>query len=174
LQAVAESARTCAAWTRNRRNGITGAPLGFAALVGPPMNLKTFLIRCFSWWNDQTFGTQLWTSRHGEFVGEDEFGNRYYREKGGRISPALGYNRRWVVYNGLVEASRVPPAWHGWLHYIVDVPPTEDKTPPRPWWKPHRPNLTGMPGAYRPPGSTLAQNRRPPATGDYRAWTPNR
>jgi NADH:ubiquinone oxidoreductase subunit len=142
--------------------------------LGSPMNLKTFLTRMFSWWNDQTFGTQFWTSRHGEFVGEDEFGNRYYREKGGRISPALGYNRRWVIYNGVVEASRVPPAWHAWLHYIVDVPPTEDKVTPRPWWKPHRPNLTGLPGAYRPPGSTLAQNRRPPATGDYRAWTPNR
>jgi NADH:ubiquinone oxidoreductase subunit len=138
------------------------------------MNLKTFFTRLFSWWNDQTFGTQFWTWRHGEFVGADEFGNAYYREKGGRISPALGYNRRWVIYNGLAEPSRIPPAWHAWIHYIVDVPPTEEIVTPRPWWKPHKPNLTGLPGAYRPPGSTLAQNRRPAATGDYRPWTPNR
>ena len=138
------------------------------------MNLKTFITRLFSWWNDQTFGTQLWTWRHGEFVGADEFGNSYYREKDGRISPALGYNRRWVIYNGVAEASRIPPAWHAWMHYLVDVPPMEEHVTPRPWWKPHKPNLTGLPGAYRPPGSTLAQNRRPAATGDYRPWTPNR
>lgn len=138
------------------------------------MNLKTFFIRFFTWWNDQTFGTHLWTSRNGELVGEDEFGNRYYREKGGRISPALGFDRRWVIYNGEAEASRIPPAWHAWMHRIVDVPPTEEKLEPRSWWKPHKPNLTGLPGAYRPPGSTLAQNRRPAATGDYRAWNPDR
>ena len=66
----------------------------------------------------------------------------------------------------------MPPGWHGWLHHTVDVPPTEDKTKPYPWEKPHRPNLTGTPAAHRPSGSTLAQGRRPKATGDYKAWTP--
>jgi NADH:ubiquinone oxidoreductase subunit len=134
--------------------------------------MKSFLVRFFTWWNSQTFGTQLWTKLHGEFVGEDEFGNRYYRTKDGKIDPALGFNRRWVIYNGVAEASMVPPSWHGWLHHTVDVLPTEDKTPSHPWEKPHRPNLTGTAGAYRPSGSTLAQGRRPKATGDYRAWTP--
>ena len=71
------------------------------------MKIKTFLIRFLTWWNDQTFGTQVWTSLYGEFVGEDEHGNRYYRTKGGKIDPALGYERRWVIYNGDVEASRI-------------------------------------------------------------------
>jgi len=52
------------------------------------------------------------------------------------------------------------------------VPPTQESYTPREWQKPHRPNLTGTPGAYRPPGSTLAQGRRPRATGDYKAWAP--
>ena len=121
------------------------------------MTMKTFLLRLFTWWNSQTFGTQLWTALYGEFVGEDEFGNRYYRTKAGKIDPTLGVERRWVIYNGVAEASRVPPNWHGWMHHVVDVPPTEDKTKPRPWQKPHRPNLTGTPGAYRPSGSTLAR-----------------
>ena len=59
-----------------------------------------FLQRMFTWWNGQTFGTQVWTWLYGEFVGEDEFGNRYYRTKDGKIDPALGIERRWVVYNG--------------------------------------------------------------------------
>ena len=111
---------------------------------------------------------------HGEFVGEDEFGNRYYRTKGGKIDPTLGFERRWVIYNGVADASSIPPSWHGWMHHTVDVPPTEEKVLARPWWKPHRPNLTGTPGAHRPTGSTLAQGRRPKATGDYKAWTPGR
>jgi hypothetical protein len=39
--------------------------------------MKNFLLRFFTWWNGQTFGTQLWTWLYGEFVGQDEFGNRY-------------------------------------------------------------------------------------------------
>ena len=29
--------------------------------------------------------------------------------------------KRWVIYNGVVEASRVPADWHGWLHYTNDT-----------------------------------------------------
>ena len=140
--------------------------------IGEPM--KTFFLRFFTWWNGATFGTLLTTSLYGEFVGEDEFGNRYYRTKGGKIDPALGFERRWVIYNGAVEASSIPPSWHGWMHHTVDVPPTQETVVPRPWWKPHRPNLTGTPAAHRPTGSTLAQGRRPKATGDYKAWIPGR
>jgi NADH:ubiquinone oxidoreductase subunit len=134
--------------------------------------MKSFFLKFFTWWNGQTFGTQLWTSLYGEFVGEDEFGNRYYRTKGGKIDPVLLFERRWVIYNGVAEASMIPPSWHGWMHHTVDVPPTQENYKPRAWQKPHRPNLTGTPGAHRPTGSTLAQGRRPKATGDYKAWTP--
>src|SRR4029077_1312997 len=111
-----------------------------SAPIGKPM--KSFLLRFFTWWNGQTFGTQLWTWLHGEHVGDDEFGNRYFRTKGGKIDKGLGFERRWVIYSGIAEASTVPPSWHGWLHHTVDVPPTQDKVVPRAWWKPHRPNLT--------------------------------
>jgi NADH:ubiquinone oxidoreductase subunit len=137
-----------------------------------PRFMKLFLLKVFTWWNGQTFGTQLWTWRFGEPVGKDEQGNQYYRTRGGKIDPALGFERRWVIYNGYAEATRVPPSWHGWLHHTVDIPPTEEAYTPREWEKPHLPNLTGTPLAYRPPGSTLASGRRPPATGDYQPWTP--
>jgi NADH:ubiquinone oxidoreductase subunit len=134
--------------------------------------MKLFLLKLFTWWNGQTFGTQLWTWRFGELVGTDEQGNRYFRTKGRAIDPSLGFERRWVVYNGYAEASRVPPSWHGWLHHTVDVAPTEETYEPHEWEKPHVPNLTGTPLAYRPSGSTLASGRRPKATGDYQPWTP--
>jgi NADH:ubiquinone oxidoreductase subunit len=134
--------------------------------------MKLFFLRFFTWWNGSTFGTQLWTRRFGEFVGTDETGNRYYRTRGGQIDPTLGFERRWVIYEGYAEATKVPPAWHGWLHHTVDTPPTDENYTPHEWQKPHRSNLTGTPGAYRPSGSTLASGRRPKATGDYQAWTP--
>ncbi len=136
--------------------------------------MKTFLLKLFTWWNSQTFGTQFWTWMYGEKVGEDEFGNRYYRTRGGKIDPRmLSFERRWVIFNGYMEASTIPPSWHGWMHHTVDTPPTQETYKPHDWQKPHRPNMTGTPGAYRPPGSTLAANRRPKATGDYKAWSPD-
>jgi NADH:ubiquinone oxidoreductase subunit len=134
--------------------------------------MKLFLLRLFTWWNGATLGTLLWTWRFGELVGTDEFGNRYYRTRGGKIDPAVGFERRWVLYNGYTESSTIPPSWYAWMHHIVDVPPTEETYTPREWEKPHRPNLTGTPRAYRPPGSTLASGRRGEATGDYKPWTP--
>lgn len=131
-----------------------------------------FLKRIFTWWNGQTFGTQLFTSRYGEMVGRDEFGNTYYRSKGGRIDPAIGVERRWVIYAGYAEASQIPPGWHGWMHHRTDVPPTAEAYEPRDWQLPHKQNMTGTPGAYRPRGSILTAAQRPAATGDYQAWKP--
>ena len=111
-----------------------------------------------------TIGTRLMTWWKGERVGQDQFDNTYYRERnGGR--------RRWVIYKGRPEASKVPADWHAWLHRTVDQPPSA-QSPRRPWEKPHQPNLTGTPYAYRPSGSLLQGGRRPQATGDYEPWRP--
>ena len=154
--------------------GQSGLPVASEpnAFSNRPRAMKQFFLKLFTWWNGQTFGTQLWTWRFGELVGKDEQGNLYYRTKGGTIDPSLGFQRRWVVYNGYAEATRVPPSWHGWLHHTVDVAPSEETYKPREWEKPHLPNMTGTPVAYRPSGSTLASGRRPAATGDYQPWTP--
>ena len=134
--------------------------------VRKALRMKTFLLRFFTWWNGQTFGTQVWTSLYGELVGEDEFGNRYYRTKGGKIDPTLGFERRWVIYNGVAEALDCAAvlAWLAASHRRRAADAGEGHAAP--WWKPHRPNLTGTPGAHRPTGSTLAQGRRP--EGDRR------
>jgi NADH:ubiquinone oxidoreductase subunit len=70
--------------------------------------------------------TRLYTRRYGIHVGEDQFGNQYYRNPKAHRAPGLlsSSEKRWVLYNGAPEASRVPPAWHAWLHHITDEPPT--------------------------------------------------
>ena len=115
-----------------------------------------------------TIGTWLFTKRRGELVGTDGEGNRYYLDK--RIIPGLR-RKRWVIYNGVAEASRVPPEWHGWLHHTTDVLPTAGGEPRQSWQKEHVPNLTGTDHAYRPPGhSSLATGDKPKPP--YEAWRP--
>ncbi len=126
------------------------------------MGLKTFLGRILTWWNGQTIGTQIFTWRKGEKVGEDEGGNAYYQADGGK--------RRWVIFNGEAEASRVSPDWHGWLHHTWDEPPTQSPLAKKEWEKPHIPNLTGTSAAYAPPGSIRRPDPKPQT--DYEAWSP--
>lgn len=113
-----------------------------------------------------SLGTMISTWLSGKLVGTDQAGNRYFTER----SPAKGQRaKRWVIYNGPAEASKVPPEWHAWLHYTSDRPLEAGG---RPWQRPHEANQTGTSGAYLPPGHDLRGGRRERASGDYEAWTP--
>jgi NADH:ubiquinone oxidoreductase subunit len=120
-------------------------------------------------------GTRIYCWLRGERVGADQFGNRYYREKGGGKvhADSLRKERRWVIYDGEVEASRVPAEWHAWLHHTTQDLPPEGGPAKRPWQKDHLPNLTGTAAAYRPPGHILQGGQRDKATGDYEPWVPD-
>jgi len=122
-----------------------------------------FLKRLLIWWNSQTLGTQIMTWRLGTKVGEDDQGNVFYKSRGGK--------RRWVIYNGECEASRIAPGWNGWLHFTWDQPPTEAPLVHKPWEAPHQENLTGTPAAYAPPGS-IRKGEGPLTRRDYEAWQP--
>lgn len=123
-----------------------------------------WLKRMFVWWSGATWGTLLTTWLAGQYVGTDAFGNRYYQNKNGA--------RRWVIYNGTVEASRVPSEWHGWLHHTFGEAPTAAPLRTKSWEKEHQPNLSGTPAAYRPEGSLARQGQHAPTTADYEAWAP--
>ncbi len=122
------------------------------------------LANIFTWWNGATIGTALYSWRKGVHVGDDMLGNRYYQTRDGK--------RRWVIYQGANDASRVPPEWHGWLHFTLDDVPDRALPPPPPWIDAPTANLTGSPAAYRPAGALERKGRHAPATGDYSAWTP--
>lgn len=121
-----------------------------------------FLLRLLTWWNGQTLGTQIFTARKGVKVGEDEQGNIYYQTRDGK--------RRWVIFNGEVEASRISPDWHGWMHHTFKEPPTESPLPHKAWELPHQENLTGTPSAFAPAGSL--RRAAPVVRQDYEAWQP--
>jgi NADH:ubiquinone oxidoreductase subunit len=126
--------------------------------------------KLFTWWDGATIGTMLGNMFSGVAVGEDAQGNRYYRAK--KRLPD-GRERRWVIYNGPNDASRVPPEWHGWLHGTYDGVPESHLPPARIWEADYTPNATGTPLAYRPQGALERGGRRAAATGDYEAWSPD-
>jgi NADH:ubiquinone oxidoreductase subunit len=125
------------------------------------------LANIFTWWNGPGLGTRILTRRHGTEVGRDGEGNIYYRRGSGATE------RRWVIYNGIPEATRIPPDWHLWMHKTVALPPSEAPLTPRVWERPWTPNATGTAAAYMPPGALEAGGKRARATGDYRAWSPD-
>jgi len=126
------------------------------------MGILNFMLRSATWWNGQTLNTQLYTWRKGERVGEDDQGNIFYQSRDGK--------RRWVIFNGETEASRVGADWHGWLHHTYAEPPTKSPLAHKSWEKPHLKNQTGTAKAYAPAGSM--RHAQPAPRNDYEAWSP--
>jgi len=104
--------------------------------------------------------TLIYTFLFGKFVGHDEFGNSYYRS---RIKGKK--EKRWVIYKGMVEATKIPPLWHRWLHFTTDSLPNENQQEQYFWQKQHLANFTGTSKAYQP---EVAVNQN----SGYKAWQP--
>ena len=70
--------------------------------------MLTIIKEIFTWWNQQTLGTRIYTFIYGKFVGDDKYGNKYYQSKSGK---------RWVIYKGEIEATKIPNEWYSWIHF---------------------------------------------------------
>jgi len=117
-----------------------------------------FLKQIFIWWHKQTIGTFIYTLFTGKLVGKDEFGNKYYSNKKGK---------RWVVYNGRVESSKITPEWHLWIHSLSNNIPREGLKKFN-WQKKYEGNLTGTIKAYKPEGSLSSEKNK--KTKKYETW----
>ncbi len=123
----------------------------------------------FTWWEGVGFGTWLTTQTRGIAVGEDERGNVYYEAK----RAENGRKRRWVLYSGSNDTSRIPPDWHSWIHGTIDDVPDKALPAARIWEKAPTANLTGTDAAYLPAGALGSGSKRASASGDYTAWSPD-
>ena len=95
----------------------------------------------FTWWNSQTIGTFLYTIFFGRLMGKDDFGNKYYQNKKGK---------RWVIYNGEINASKITSDWFSWIHHTTNKLPEEKDDNKYFWQKPHQENKTGTQKSYKP------------------------
>ena len=116
----------------------------------------------FTWWNGQTLGVRLWTYLNGQFVAEDQYKNRYYSNKKD--------SRRWVVYHGEIDASKVTPEWNNWLRFTSDHIPSEENKR-YDWQLDHTPNQTGTFNAYSPKSSSF-NRKKSDRDLDYEKWKP--
>ncbi len=117
-----------------------------------------------------SIGTKIFTWFKGNFVGEDGIGNKYYcNSKDFKDLKA----KRWVIFSGEIEASKIPPHWHAWLHKSTDIPPINYNHKYE-WQKDHKPNMTGTSEAYFPSSHPLSKNYDPEKKRDeYKSWTPD-
>lgn len=124
-----------------------------------------FVKKIFTWWEGATFGAGMHIRGSAREVGRDALGNVYYQSKKG--------DRRYVIYNGQSDASRISPDWYAWMHKQIDDVPDHALPPVPKFHAEPLPNLTGTNAAYRPAGSLERGGRRAAAAGDYQAWTPD-
>ena len=100
-----------------------------------------FLKKIFIWWDQETLGTKLKTIFFGKLIGSDSFGNKYYESKVGK---------RWVIYSGEIDASKIPNEWYSWIHFTNNRIENNHDLEKYDWQKPHQPNQTGTAAAYHP------------------------
>tara|TARA_Y100001970_G_C14207697_1_gene845030 strand:- start:642 stop:980 length:339 start_codon:yes stop_codon:yes gene_type:complete len=109
---------------------------------------------------------------YGEFVAEDEYGNKYFqkKQKKNKNSPHWVRHSRWVIYKGVAEASAIPPDWNAWLQHNMQDPPI-NISKNFSWEKSHLPNLTGTTAAYSPKTSVSVSKNKSKKL-DYEPWLP--
>jgi NADH:ubiquinone oxidoreductase subunit len=104
-------------------------------------------------------GTLFYTKLFGHHIGTDMFDNKYYN------TFSSGQEKRWVIYHGVPDPSKISAEWHGWLHFIQDVPLSYSKTK----WIP---NTTGTKFARN--SITSIENFSQNALQCYESWSPNK
>tara|TARA_B100001564_G_C20488663_1_gene600546 strand:- start:455 stop:814 length:360 start_codon:yes stop_codon:yes gene_type:complete len=118
--------------------------------------MLTLFKKIFTWWNRDTVGTNLKTIFFGKLAGEDSYGNKYYESKNGK---------RWVIYSGEIDASKIPVEWFSWIHFMSNKIENKHELKKYDWQKPHQPNLTGTEGAYYP-----NKNKKNVIEKKYKSW----
>jgi len=114
-------------------------------------------------------GTIIYTWLYGKYIGEDEIGNKYYTNSNNLDDKKT---KRWVMFKGEIESSKIPPHWHAWLHKTVNAPPINYKHDYF-WQKDNKPNMTGTKDAYYPSSHPLSNDYNPDQVKeDYESWTP--
>jgi len=117
--------------------------------------MLTIFKEIFTWWNRQTLGTRIQTLFYGKYIGKDEKENKYYQSKSGK---------RWVIYNGEVEASKISDEWYSWIHHINNKIENSHDLKKYKWQKKHLPNQTGTENSYNPKNNKNALKKK------YNSW----
>ena len=116
-----------------------------------------------------SLGTKIYTWLYGNLVGTDDQLNKYYCSS---KNFSDSESKRWVIFKGDIEATKIPPHWHAWIHKSIDKPPIGYVHKYK-WQKNHQVNLTGTEDAYYPDSHPLSKSYNPDAVkSEYETWNP--
>lgn len=104
-------------------------------------------------------GLLLYTKLFGRYIDADIFGNSYYQTRNSKKI------KRWIIYNGLYDPSKIPAEWHAWLSFNKDSPPKRNQ-------KNWIPNTTGTNFAQNQ--ITSIENIPQTALNYYDSWSPDK
>ena len=74
-------------------------------------------------------------------IGRDSAGNTYFQDRY-FLFTAKRTLKRWVLYKGIADGSKIPPEWYGWIHYTTNEVPNHKTPSPI--------NLSATPECYSP------------------------
>ena len=66
---------------------------------------------------DQPLGLAHVVKISQSFIGDDDFGNKYFTNSKGK---------RWVIYKKTTDSSKIPPEWHLWIHFLKANSPSKN------------------------------------------------
>ena len=90
------------------------------------------------------------------FVGKDEFGNKYYEDKKGIDGSDISNE---------VDATKIPVEWYSWIHFMPNRIEKNHELNKYEWQKPHLSNQTGTEKAYYPNKDKKNVNEK-----KYKTW----
>ena len=113
----------------------------------------------------------------GNKVGEDEYGNQFFELK--RVD-YLGRRKRYCLYKGSPEASKISPEWHPFMHYQIDAKDVKTTFRQYKWQKPYVPDTTLSQNKYLPKEhplydqkSSIYNSKGSNAIFKTKIWKPN-
>ena len=120
----------------------------------------------FDWWHQATWSTRIFTFWKGELVGIDNYKNKYFHERGKKEKGYAHWDRRkrWVIYSGEIEATKIPIEWYSWMHFIKNKIEGTHELKKYNWQKNHLSNQTGTDKAYNPQKNQDATKKK------YKTW----
>ena len=113
----------------------------------------------------------IYTFFKGDFVGKDQDGNKFHKSN---ISYGVKKEKRWVIYKGDNDPTKIDPNWHAWLHHTTNDIPSKKTRKKFNWQKKITPNYTGTSKAYLQPGHMLNKEKKNKIIKNYESWKPNK
>ncbi len=98
------------------------------------------------------FLVRIYLNFFGKKVGEDAYGNQYFETN---RKDSFGRKKRFCLYNGKPEASKISPEWFPFMHYQIEAKDVLKNPKQYKWQKPALPNLTLSDVKYLPKNHPL-------------------